>query len=237
MAILAAAQTVIVRQPVTDSTPAILTIIGAILVAVIAAGTAQWRLRTQLAAERTRLEKQLEAEGQTHRNQLSFERGETDRRELRSILDNLTQHLYALQDATSDVVALAASVAERWDDRPDADSWRKRSEPIFQRMSNEGDQVSRQQQRVRLRLGESGVQLAELAHRARIEAIDVRLQLTGSSPPWTAEKFEAVDKGRIQLNERFARFQIEALRFTRAELHEPVPLAPVDGDPAPLNKD
>jgi hypothetical protein len=65
-----------------------LTFTGAITVAVIAAGTAQWRLRSQLSAE---MERELEKQ--------SFDRGETDRAELRSILDALAEALGRLQTA------------------------------------------------------------------------------------------------------------------------------------------
>jgi hypothetical protein len=65
-----------------------LTFAGAITVSVVAAGTAQWRLRSQLSAE-------LERE----REKQSFDRGETDRAELRSILDALAEALGRLESA------------------------------------------------------------------------------------------------------------------------------------------
>lgn len=59
MPIIAAGQTVILREP-ADHTAAWLAFIGAVLVALIAAGTAQWRLRRQLSDEAKRLGSQLD---------------------------------------------------------------------------------------------------------------------------------------------------------------------------------
>ena len=75
---------------------------GALIVALIAAVTAQSRLRAQLYAEDKR-----------HRDRLSFERGEVDRAELRTILDALAEHTYGVQEAIVRVITTAELLVGR----------------------------------------------------------------------------------------------------------------------------
>ncbi len=75
---LAGMRALTVIQASSNDLPAWLAFVGAIVVAALAALTAQWRLRVQLRSEEKR-----------HREDLPFQRGETDRAELRMILDAL----------------------------------------------------------------------------------------------------------------------------------------------------
>lgn len=210
----------IVQSP-PDHLAAWLTFIGALTVALIAATTAQLRLRTQLAAEEARLVKQLEAEDKRHLDQLAFQRGETDREELRRILDDLAQHVFALQEASSDAVAAAQTAAANWDEEnANLDYWRARFESISERIDTEVDKASRQIERVRLRLGDSGMRLVELAHLIRMRASSVGYAFI-RDPPWTPKKLAEAEDSRKRLNELCATFSAEALKFTRAELHQP----------------
>jgi hypothetical protein len=69
---------------------------GGIIVAIITAVTTQRRLRAQLASEERR-----------HRDQPDFDRAETDRVELRAILESLAERLLAVYDAANSRLASA----------------------------------------------------------------------------------------------------------------------------------
>ena len=85
MPIIAAGQTVILREP-ADHTAAWLAFVGAVLVALIAAGTAQWRLRRQLSDEAKRLKDQLDEESGRLTRQLEHDRQMSDTADLRHVL-------------------------------------------------------------------------------------------------------------------------------------------------------
>ena len=80
MTLLAATSTVALPQA-TDHTTVIATLVGAVVVALIAAGTAQWRLHVQLKAESKRLKEQLD-----------HERAMNDLTEVRRLLDQTAAH-------------------------------------------------------------------------------------------------------------------------------------------------
>jgi hypothetical protein len=193
---------------------------GALLVAIIAAVTAQKRLRLQLSAEANRLTKQLEAEDQRHREQLSFERGETDRAELRSILDALAKHLFQLREAVSGLIATVQNMLEDDEgDGIDADYRKERLESRRERIGSEDDEIVRQIQRLSLRLGNEGDVLARKATMMRLHANSVRW---ATKQPSTEELAKAVS-AREQLNKLGPEFISEALKFTSARLHERPP--------------
>jgi DNA-binding PadR family transcriptional regulator len=64
-----------------------------------------------ISAERAGLAATLEAENERLRERLSFERGETDRAELRRILDELAEYLFALDQAVARANGVAAQRA------------------------------------------------------------------------------------------------------------------------------
>jgi hypothetical protein len=74
----------------------ILTLVGAVLVALIAAGTAQWRLHVQLNHEQERLKEQLD-----------HERSLKDLEEVRGLLDQAAAHI---EEASNLWTRLAAEV-------------------------------------------------------------------------------------------------------------------------------
>ena len=65
-----------------------------------------------LGYEEERLKATLAAEERRLQDQLSFQRGETDRAELRRILGALAEHISILCDAVDEAALLAARTAE-----------------------------------------------------------------------------------------------------------------------------
>jgi hypothetical protein len=91
----------------TDTGP-ILAFVGAILVALLTAYTAHKRQKVGLAAEAARLDQQLEAESERHRERLAHELRIADMTELRTILDEVLRLSYAAQRAAREFEAAAA---------------------------------------------------------------------------------------------------------------------------------
>jgi hypothetical protein len=187
-----------------------LAFVGALLVATIAAVTAQARLRAQLYAEDKR-----------HRDQLSFQRAETDRAELRQILDALAEHMHGIRDAARGVVSMGEEVLEE-EGTEEQDYWQKRLDEYAKQLANEGDAAARQIQRLRLRLGSEGSSLILSAEVARGYAQSVQWALTLRSVP---PDLQAAKDARDKLNSQADRFFAAALKLTSASLHqELVPL-------------
>jgi hypothetical protein len=103
-----------VTQAPPDHLAAWLTITGAIAVALIAAGTAQWRLRKTITAEKERLDAQLEAERVRHAERLVHERMLKDLEELREVLDGAAAALPAVVRACTDLATIAADGPDAW---------------------------------------------------------------------------------------------------------------------------
>ncbi len=184
---------------------------------------AEGRRQTKaLEEERARLAAAFEAEDRRHREQLAFERGETDRAELRTILDALAEHLHAVVD----VIQRAAVLADQWRDDGDPTGFRHaRLDELGERIASSHDALTRDIERVRLRLGSGAERLLLFAQMVRQE---------GSLLRWTGPEFDRAALARLAtrltaVEELLAAFRKEALRFTRAELHE----RPQDESPQP----
>jgi hypothetical protein len=183
-----------------------LAFVGALAVATIAALTAQWRLRVQLRSEEQR-----------HLEDLSFQRGETDRAELRMILDALAAPLQRLRSESGGLVLSWLMFADLEGEAKDrADAMLAERVDAFARDIRE---ARGHEQRVRLRLGHEGDDLAEAA----ADAIDRSSQLEAAlmservalDRPDEALVLEVKD----QLKAAADRFLKEALGFTGAVLH------------------
>ncbi len=190
-----------------------LAFVGAILVALIAAVTAQARLRAQLYAEDKR-----------HRDALSFRRGETDRAELRTILDAIGEHLNLMLDAVGEVISTAEVLAMEEDDPEHEEYWTERLDERSYRLREETDDVANHTQRLRLRLGPEGQPLVQSADHARMYAAAIRHNLSSLTPAQRRDLDDARetrDRARSQADRYFD----EALKLTKAQLHvEAAPL-------------
>jgi hypothetical protein len=110
-----------VAQQAVDHTPAWLTFIGALLVAVLAAGTAQWRQHVQLRHDRElkqieldheneRLRTQLAHDGDRQQAQLAHDRELADLAELREVLDEAAAMTWNAMNRLAD----AWQAADEW---------------------------------------------------------------------------------------------------------------------------
>ena len=203
-----------------SNTVAIVTIIVAGIVGVVGpvvTGVFLW-----LTTGRT-----ISAERERHRDELSFQRGETDLAELRKILDALAEHVFAIKEGVDDVVRAA-----QWREEERAaelkDLWENRHEEGTLRLATELDQAAQQIQRARLRLGSSADPVARAAALIRHHGEDVRLRLPGGLPPdaWRGN-LEAAQHTQKDLAGLVDEFVTRARKFSAARLHEePPPTAP-----------
>ncbi len=198
----------------SDHLTAWLAFSGALIVALLAAVTAQARLRAQLYAEDKR-----------HRDRLSFERGETDRRELRGILDALAAHMFGIREAPIEAITTARAYVDPANaNRADREFLRERLERRLKRLDVESDGVADQTQRLRLRLGAEAQALIRAADLARLNAVGIGHHLS----PWGQEPdVDDAAASREKVVEYTDRFFDDALALTIAQLHvEAVALEP-----------
>lgn len=198
-----------------------LAFVGAILVALIAAVTAQARLRAQLYAEDKR-----------HRDELKFQRGETDRAELRTILDAIGEHLNLMLDAVGEVISTASVLDMAEDDPEHEEYWTDWLDERTEELRRETDEVANHAQRLRLRLGPEGDSLVASAEYARMYAAAIRHNLSCTTPPP-----RDVDKAREMRDtsrKQAERYFDDALELTKAQLHveAPAPSPPASRRPA-----
>jgi len=177
-----------------------------------------------LEAERKRLDATLEAEDKRHRDQLSFDRGQTDRAEMRRILDALAEHLFLMIE---EVAATIPRVEYRsGDDDVDEDLaaiWRRELREGEVRLQAELDEIARQVQRADLRLGSEGQPIRELALRMRQQGQMVGVLLSGFGGV-KADDLAGARVAQARLGPLVGEFLTEALKFTAAQLHsDPTP--------------
>ena len=205
------------------NTAAILAFAAAIFVALLTAYWTQRRLSQELGAAKARLALQLSSEDERHRDDLAFQRGETDRGEVRSILDSLAAHLFEMEDAAREARAAALFLVED-DDVADLADWqrerlrdwqRERLESRRDRLDSEAEAVVRDMQRLNLRLGKDGELLVRTATLMRVHATSVHMHTFRPNP----ESLEQVRADVDELHKLATRFTEHALPFTKAELH------------------
>jgi hypothetical protein len=175
------------------------------------------RLAATLTAEDHRLTLTLEAENHRLRERFSFERGETDRRELRGILDTLAEHLFALDAAVSTTNGVAANLVQS--DREDevvSDYYCKRLDELHAEITKASKVAGDQIARLELRLGPDGQPLVHRATLLRMEAIGVGHYVGNDISDETVEKIAA---GRTKISDLRRRFTADTLQFTEARLH------------------
>lgn len=198
----------------TNETGPILAFVGALTVAVIAAYTANRRQERALEAERERLDARLRHERSLADVQLSFQRGETDRAELRSILDALAEHLFRVRDE-ADAAVLIVDFALSSED-PDDEYWRVRLKERHGRLRSENEGVVSQMQRLSLRLGPEGAPLMDLVTRMRTHG----QSMESASWDLSGKGLKDMRSERERLNRLGNQFTAEALKFTHARLHD-----------------
>jgi uncharacterized membrane-anchored protein YhcB (DUF1043 family) len=195
------------------------TLIGVVSVALIAAITAN-----------SRLAKQLRAELERHREQFAFDRGETDREEVRALIDALAEQLSLIAEAVKDANLTAHVLA---DDSYEEDG------PVphlalaeaRQQLDQRTEGMIRRLQALRLRLGDESKDLVNLASKARNEAVAVSGELLVFDPhdPGLAR----FDRWVKELNRNVGGFMEAARRYTEARLAAfPSAFEPQREDPA-----
>ncbi len=216
----------------SSSTVAIVAIIAGAAAAILGPAVGGYFLWSStgrtIKAEHQRLVATLEAEDRRLREQLSFQRGETDRAELRGILDAVTEQFLAMNDAVEEgrtqwgvkgLLSTEPVAAENW--KREA---RELSERIIDARSAVGDQV----ERLRLRLGAGGENLVRFVSDARQCSFDIAYSLNGvigaASPEWVSASGRHIDELR-------GKFIYEARRFTEAQLYSSA--EPAQASPSP----
>jgi hypothetical protein len=196
----------------TDHLTAWLAFIGAIIVASIAAVTAQWRLRAHLGSEERR-----------HREQLEFDRAETDRAELRRILDDLAKQLLIVENAATAgraKLAIAADADLASDDPGHYPTWDDQIDRF-------ADELVGQIQRLSLRLGPEGSDLVRLATKVRTDAVRIWIALLDEGTP-PGKRLENVTRSRERIVGANNEFVKQAVVYTQAQLLTPAAAAARD---------
>jgi hypothetical protein len=210
-----------------SSLPEILAVVVALLVGVIGPivlwrntgrtiAAEEVRQANALAAERDRLAATLEAEEKRHRDQLTFEREETDLSELRRILDALAEALFTIQNTVEQLTTMMMLDAEHPTDVRESSTAGHYDEAQKQ-LYVEERRVARHVERLRLRLGDEGSQLVKLATEIRDRAGTVRLASMGIA----IDTAENVDVEVSDVKRLRGLFTEEAWRFTIARLDTP----------------
>jgi hypothetical protein len=208
---------------------------GAIIVAIIAAVTAEKRLKAQLASEERR-----------HRNQMEFDRGETDRAELRRIVDGLAKQLLIVQDVAGSARAvISTSTMLRSIDNPDLlASEKARWKATRDRLRDATDALSGYIQQLNLRLGPEAETLVELAS-ATGDATDVIWINLAREPPTVDGAKDEIGKAYDKITKANREFVQAAHAYMQARLMkmsaqaEPSKSAiarPVEGTPPPQSR-
>lgn len=160
-------------------------------------------------------------------DQLAFERGQTDRAELRILIDRLADCLLKLRDA----VALATTHAAMSIDNAFSTEDRRESQTsLFESLPRIQQAVvatSDQVERLRLRLGADGANLVALA----TSAAEVGSRLRDIPSRLDRDEVEYMAAAHTKIGEIREHFMTEALRFTAAELD-----SPESGAPAPARR-
>jgi hypothetical protein len=166
------------------------TVLGAVVVsgitAWVTAHTTNKRLDKQLAAERRRVELQLDAEESRQRDQLHHDRQLSDLAELRSLLDEASRLI-------SKAVKTSAQISANWIRQAESPNAKERLEGQMQYLRNETVDIVECHQRIMLRLPRDSVisvalnsvrdriaRLLELAHQESIaDSSDARFMEEG----------------------------------------------------------
>lgn len=157
-----------------------------------------------LSAARGRLAATLAAESRRLQERLSFERGETDRAELRQILDNVAKQLLALDEAVGSVNAVVAGIVDEDPEDPVARSYREeRLNELSARIRDASNAAGDEIERVRLRLGPDGDRLVQRAILLRMRSVGVRDHGSGQITHEKVEKIAAERTAIIQLRRKF----------------------------------
>jgi len=181
------------------------TLVGALSVGAIAAVTAQVRLNRRLDSELLR-----------HREQLAFSRGETDRAEIRGLIDGLAEQLGLLSEAADDARTTVHVLADDWseDDGPIAHkSLQEAREALEARVEG----MVLRLQKLRLRLGDDSKNMINLASGARSEAITLMAELRIFDPR-TTDDIPRIDRERDRIRKHVGQFMESARRYTEAQL-------------------
>jgi hypothetical protein len=169
-------------------------------------------LRATLAAERERLE-----------TRVSFERGETDRAELRAILDQLAAHLSALWILSSRLDGMVASIVKRGVDDEDKDGFealqRRLISKVADDLSTARTAATNSIDQLRLRLGDESQGVLRAATAVCFAAGAVREKASNREP--SRAILAQIKKHRDEMEDYRTTFNTRAFEFTQAHLHRP----------------
>jgi hypothetical protein len=191
---------------------------GAIIVAIIAAVTAQKRLTAQLESEERRHREQLASEERRQREQIDFDRGEADRRELRSILDALAEQLLQLEDAASSAYSDARTYSRRSGSEGAGEQATRKVRASAGRLYDERRKLAGHITRLRLRLGAWGRDLDKAAMKAQLASGSLVSSLNEHDPPYDEEELLNMSSDNANIWQTNMDFMRGALRYTQARL-------------------
>jgi hypothetical protein len=186
-----------------DHLPAWLAFIGALAVALIAAGTSQWRQRADLRAQDRRLDRRLR-----HDRELQ------DLAEVRALLDSIVAHVTAVVDALAEVRLLVHVMVET----PNVHQQQAGTETV-RRGWDSHEPLRGDWDRLALRLGDDHPACQALAAlRARThQALSVPSRGSG---PFTDEQRSAMASAMQEINAAAERFLAEAHSAAGARLED-----------------
>jgi hypothetical protein len=180
-------------------------------------------LKKTLGADEDRLGATLKAEREQLETQLSFQRGETDRAELRGLLDQLAAHLLALDELSALLKDMVETVLARSADEDEDDEFKELQAGHFSEIGDKLSAASRASgniiEQLRLRLGGEGTDLMGAAAVVRLSAIGVRRRAVDNEP--TREILRLIRDDRRLIETRRPKFTAQAFTFTQARLHRP----------------
>jgi hypothetical protein len=201
----------------SSSTVAILALVAAIVAAVVGPIVAGVFLLRN--TRRT-----LDAEDRRLRRRLAFERAQTDRTEVRQLLDALADLLYEIDRQTASYEYVSDQVVHRVSDsaRP-GQAWEEREDRARETLRSISERVEElyraainQLERLRLRLGDEGAALVSLAVETYDAGVDSIMLIESMN---SFEKLhDHAAALRPTIAEKRSAFTVEALKFTAARL-------------------
>jgi len=174
--------------------------------------------QTALDAEHSRLALTLKDERERLQERQSFERGETDRMELRSILDALADNLGETYRGALTIVTIMIKVDPRADHEHDGEFGEAVREAA-KSIQRANEEVYEKLERLKLRLGSSGDALVESASQANAAATTLQYAAL-TYPAMHSTSSDRISNAMAQFRLSRQAFLAEALKITKAQLHE-----------------
>jgi hypothetical protein len=182
--------------------------LATIVAAVVSAVVVQNTTKQTLVAEEQRLKTRLE-----------FERSETDRPELRAILDPLSTHLERLVWYLGIITGFTAPSVVESNPNGEVSAWlKKQLAPPLKTVADEMKAITPLQDQLRLKLGARGANLERLAKGIKDEAVIIQL---AASFRVGVEESQRIAESFNRANAFIREFVEEAQPFTGTRLYSP----------------